>query len=186
MDERWVDVSHEALIRGWPRLREWIDKDRAGLQLHHRLNEAAQDWQQADHDANLLYRGARLTQAMEWRERNATELNALEREFLDASVALREQERALQERQRRRIIWGLSVGLLLALSLAGAAGWQWWRAEQQRRLALARQLAQGAELAYSKNTGSDTVSSVLLAVASLKTAETQEAHDSLDRLTSLL
>lgn len=26
----WIDVAHEALIRGWPRLRAWIDEDRPG------------------------------------------------------------------------------------------------------------------------------------------------------------
>ena len=41
-DERWVDVSHEALIRGWPLLRDWLDDDRAGLRVHRRLTEAAQ------------------------------------------------------------------------------------------------------------------------------------------------
>jgi energy-coupling factor transporter ATP-binding protein EcfA2 len=39
-----VDVSHEALIRGWPRLRRWIDADRAGLLLHRRLTDAAREW----------------------------------------------------------------------------------------------------------------------------------------------
>ena len=47
MSERWVDVSHEALIRGWPRLRGWIEEDRAGLRLHRRLTEAAEEWHKA-------------------------------------------------------------------------------------------------------------------------------------------
>ena len=40
---RWVDVSHEALIRGWPRLRRWLDEDRAGLRVHRRLTEATEE-----------------------------------------------------------------------------------------------------------------------------------------------
>lgn len=104
MDERWVDVSHEALIRGWPRLREWIDKDRAGLQLHHRLTGAAKDWQEANRDESMLYSGARLVQAVEWRERNETELNELERAFLDASMALKvREEEEEKERQQREL-----------------------------------------------------------------------------------
>ena len=39
-----VDVSHEALIRGWPRLRQWVEEDRAGLRTLLRLNDAAQEW----------------------------------------------------------------------------------------------------------------------------------------------
>jgi len=37
--ERLVDVSHEALIRSWPRLRKWIDEDRASLRLLRRVTE---------------------------------------------------------------------------------------------------------------------------------------------------
>ena len=43
--ESWVEVAHEALIRGWPRLQGWIDADRAGLLVHRRLTVAAQEWQ---------------------------------------------------------------------------------------------------------------------------------------------
>ncbi len=101
MDDRWVDVSHEALIRGWPRLRQWIDEDRAGLRVHRRLTEAAQEWQRLNRDEGVLYRGARLAEALEWRERNEAALNELERDFLNASVELREREAADREAQRQ-------------------------------------------------------------------------------------
>ena len=89
MAERFVDVSHEALIRGWPRLRRWLDEDRAGLRLHRRITEPADEWQRSNRDPDLLFRGTRLIQAQEWRERNELELNPLEREFLDASICLK-------------------------------------------------------------------------------------------------
>ena len=40
-----VEVAHEALIREWPTLREWLAQDREGLRLQRRLTEAATDWQ---------------------------------------------------------------------------------------------------------------------------------------------
>jgi Novel STAND NTPase 1/WD domain, G-beta repeat len=103
MSERFLDVSHEALIRGWPRLRGWLDEDRAGLRLQRRITETAQEWQRSNRDNDLLYRGARLIQAQEWRARHEMELNPLERQFLDASIALKqrleEQEREQQQRE---------------------------------------------------------------------------------------
>jgi hypothetical protein len=45
MPGRYIDVSHEALIRSWPRLRTWLDEDRAGLRIHHKITGAAQEWQ---------------------------------------------------------------------------------------------------------------------------------------------
>jgi hypothetical protein len=99
MPERFLDVSHEALIRGWPRLRGWLDEDRAGLRLHRRISETAEEWQRSNRDEDLLYRGARLIQAQEWRAPHEVELNPLEREFLDASVLLKQR---LEEREREQ------------------------------------------------------------------------------------
>src|SRR6266487_2690730 len=45
MPSRFLDVSHEALIRGWPRLRGWLDEDRAGLRLQRRITETAEEQQ---------------------------------------------------------------------------------------------------------------------------------------------
>ena len=134
--EQVIDVSHEALIRGWPRLRRWIEEDRAGLRILRRLTEAAREWQPTK-DESLLYRGARLAQAAEWRERNETALNQLEQEFLNASLAA---QRAVEHR-RKRIFVGLAAGFVLAVALALLALFQWWRANDQAKLATARQLA---------------------------------------------
>jgi hypothetical protein len=98
-EDQQVDVAHEALIRGWPRLRGWIEEDRTALRTHRRITEAAEEWQRLHHDAGALFRGALLTGAQEWRERHTDDLNMLEQAFLDASVALKHQEEA-QERQR--------------------------------------------------------------------------------------
>ncbi len=102
MSERFLDVSHEALIRGWPRLRRWLDEDRAGLRLQRRITETAEEWQRSSRDNDLLYRGARLIQAQEWRERHEVELNLLEREFLDASIALKQRLEGQEREQRQR------------------------------------------------------------------------------------
>jgi hypothetical protein len=82
-----VEVAHEALIREWPRLREWLDDDREGLRLLRHLTESAQAWERLGRDEGELYRGARLS-AAESLERTKPELNPLEREFLDASREL--------------------------------------------------------------------------------------------------
>ncbi len=97
-----AEVAHEALIREWPTLRDWLADDREGLRLHRHLTEAAQEWERLDRDRDLLYRGVRLAQAAEWANAHAGELNDLERAFLDASQALAQQEEAEREAQRRQ------------------------------------------------------------------------------------
>lgn len=83
--EGTAEVAHEALIREWLRLREWLGQDREGLRLHRQLTEAAQEWELLERDAGVLYRGARLTQTREFAATNPNVLNAQERAFVEAS-----------------------------------------------------------------------------------------------------
>ena len=57
LDGETVQVAHEALISGWPRLRTWLTDDRAGLMVHRRIITAAQTWRDLDRDQGTLYRG---------------------------------------------------------------------------------------------------------------------------------
>ncbi len=97
-----AEVAHEALIREWPTLRGWLEDNREGLRLHRHLTESAQDWQASNREPDGLYRGGRLAQAREWASTHLDEMNAQEREFLDASIAFNEQEVAEREAQRQR------------------------------------------------------------------------------------
>ncbi|MGK5628749.1 nSTAND1 domain-containing NTPase, partial [Streptomyces sp. URMC 123] len=87
LDADTVEITHEALLRAWPRLREWIRSDRAGLLVHQRLSAAAVAWQRESEDPGALYRGARLGAARDWADDadRRAELSPLEERFLRAS-----------------------------------------------------------------------------------------------------
>jgi hypothetical protein len=130
LKDAFVEVAHEALIRNWPRLRQWLDEDRAGLRLHHRISEVAQEWQRSNKEDEMLYRGSRLSQAQEWRERNEAELNLIEREFLDAGIAER-QKLERQRRQAQRLLVGAAVLFaVLFIAASGAAIFGFWQKEE--------------------------------------------------------
>jgi len=97
-----VQVAHEALIREWPTLRGWLEDNREGLRLHRQLTEAAQEWQTAGREPGILFRGARLAHAGEWAFVHPDDMNALEKEFLQASIDSNEREAAEREAQRQR------------------------------------------------------------------------------------
>src|SRR5215212_9454818 len=98
-----VEVAHEALIRHWPRLRQWLDQDRAALLLRESIREAAQEWARHDHEESYLtHRGRRLEEAATLAQHPRFSLNAQERAYLDAAVALREREEQEREEQRQR------------------------------------------------------------------------------------
>ena len=115
VDEGAVEVAHEALLREWPRLRAWLDDDAHGRRLHLHLTEAAREWAAAGREPGELYRGARLAAALEWAGAHGDDLNALEREFLDAGRG------AAAERVNRRLR-ALVAGFAVLLTVALAAG----------------------------------------------------------------
>jgi WD40 repeat protein/DNA-binding SARP family transcriptional activator/ABC-type phosphonate transport system ATPase subunit len=109
-----VEVAHEALLREWPRLRSWLQEDIQGRRLHHQLDDAARAWETDARDPAALYRGARLSTALEWRAGREDQLNASERAFLDASRAA-----AGRAHRRLQIVLAGVASLLVATVLAG-------------------------------------------------------------------
>jgi WD40 repeat protein/class 3 adenylate cyclase len=198
LGEQTVEVAHEALIREWPALREWLNQNRESLRLHRRLTEAAQEWELLERDASLLYRGSRLAQAREWAAANPDSLNTLERDFLSASQRWAAQEQEEREEQQRRELAAArelaetqrqssallrtrnqiitAVGMV-ALFLAILAGIFGLRAESERRLAVSRELA----IAAVNNLEIDPERSVLLALHALERSDTPEALHALHR-----
>src|SRR5207244_5068088 len=102
VDAETVEVSHEALLTAWPRLRDWVDADLAGLPVHRQLGDAARLWADSDHDPATLLRGSRLVVAQAWASEHQRDLNKGEESFLDASVEQARREKAAALRRTRR------------------------------------------------------------------------------------
>ena len=101
--EPTVEVSHEALVRHWPRLVNWIDDESEGLRLLGHLTTASQEWAEADRDPSTLYRGARLDAAEQWAATHPGELSELEAEFIAAGIAARDAEERRERRSLARL-----------------------------------------------------------------------------------
>ncbi len=131
----WIEVAHEALIREWPRLRSWLDDDREGYRMLSHLTQSARAWEHLSRDPGELYRGARLAAASEWATDHGESLNAVEKEFVAASLKLNEDERVRDARRLRRLrvlVAGLAGIALIAVVGTGVAFWQWNEANDQR------------------------------------------------------
>ena len=115
--EQFVEVAHEALIRRWPRLSNWLDENRQDLLLHQGLTEASNQWHKLEHDPGALYRGVRLQQALELAIQHPEWITQAEREFLDASRenARKEAEQVhrLSRARRTQFILGGAAALLV-------------------------------------------------------------------------
>jgi WD40 repeat protein/DNA-binding SARP family transcriptional activator len=190
-----VEVAHEALLREWPRLRGWLEEDVQGRVLHRHLISAAREWEQSGRDPGELYRGARLTGALDWARDHHADLNELERAYLEASRATAEQEvadarrRAEREARASRRLRGLVAGLAAVLALALVAGGfalaLRGRAERQTLVAQRQtQVAESRRLGAQVLLQSGLDRSLLLAVQAVRLDDSVDTRGAL--LTSLL
>ena len=120
-----VEIAHEALARAWPRLRAWLDDDVEGQRILHHLSGAADAWDSLGRPDSELYRGVRLTQALQWQAEKDTSLTDTEVAFLDAAEQNDRNERRAAEvraraqtrmiRRLRGVLAGAAVLLVVAL-----------------------------------------------------------------------
>ncbi|NXY96816.1 hypothetical protein HYE82_20990, partial [Streptomyces sp. BR123] len=176
LDDGRVELTHEALIRAWPRLRGWLTDDRERLRLHRRLTEAARAWENLGRDPGALYRGTRLALARDLAA--ATGLTAAERDFLDAGLAAEEAAGNSARRRARRL--GYLTALLAALVVvAGVATASAVRAgaevTRQRNDAVAGNLADSV----GDLTTTEPGLAVQLSLAAYRLSPTPKTRDSL-------
>jgi len=169
-----AEVAHEALIRGWGRLRVWMDEDRTFRVWQERLRAALRQWETSEQDVGALLRGVPLAEAEQWLAEREHNLNPDERAYIRESVSLRKREQAAQARRRWLLTLASMAATVILLFL-------WWRSEGQRRTAVARQLAAQAEVERNDPHGSWTLAS-LLAVESMRRLPSLEASITLNRL----
>ncbi len=150
-DEVSVQVSHEALAREWPRLKDWLADDVEGQRIMRHLSSAAGAWDAMGRPDSEIYRGGRLTTAQHWRDAAHPALTAVERAFLDASAAhetaglaaARSQLRK-ERRMVRRLSWVSAGAATLAIATVTAgliAGFQANLAAERATVAEARRVA---------------------------------------------
>lgn len=131
VDATSVQLAHETLLHAWPRLRRWVEADRAGLITGERLAEAAEAWEREHRDPAALYRGSRLAAARDWAAANGGKIPPLVDQFITTSVR-RERRRT---RRLYQTIATLAALLGLALTTGAVAIDQRSRAVAQQRLA---------------------------------------------------
>ncbi len=156
--QTFYEVSHEALIREWDRLKGWIADNLENLRIGSEILQSAGDWQTSNYDTAYLLTGTRLTRAEAWLDE--ADATPIQREFMQASLqeserqealdrSRIERELALQRKAATRLrfaLVALVIGLIAVAVLAGFAIVAQQEAESQRIEAeLQRTVAQDAE-----------------------------------------
>ena len=96
-----VEVGHEALIREWETLKEWVNADREFLRTIERVKVSMRAWyeERGNKYERLLPPGRPLEEARELLEREDAEIGDL-RDFVQASIVKDEARQAEEQRTR--------------------------------------------------------------------------------------
>jgi WD40 repeat protein/serine/threonine protein kinase/DNA-binding XRE family transcriptional regulator len=141
--EPTVEVAHEALLREWGRLREWLNESREDIRQERVVARAAEEWDRYLRDVSFLLRGVRLEQIEKWQETTTLMQTPLEQEFIAQSLQQRAQEQQAEmarkeheawlEQRSRTFLRGLVAVFAVAAIISAGLG---LFAFQQRQVAL--------------------------------------------------
>ncbi len=85
-----IEVAHEALIRNWKQLQDWLKECREALRKKRKIEQAAEEWKYQKKSKDYLLQGRVLRDAREFlqaqKENTETSLSGLATEFVKASV----------------------------------------------------------------------------------------------------
>ena len=122
-----VTVSHETLLRHWPRVAQWIEDNQDFLRAQNRMCAAAARWREEARDpAFLLTDGKPLAEGREMLALHRSEIQPPEIEFLETSIG-HADERRIRARRRTRIVvasvttLAIISAILAAISIVKAA-----------------------------------------------------------------
>jgi WD40 repeat protein len=101
-DAGTVEITHEALISHWDRLRNWLAKDRDFLLWRERLRLSRSTWEHEGREEGFLLTRAPLAEAEEWIETRRRDLTKAEEEFIARSLDRHYEEMRKEAEEQRR------------------------------------------------------------------------------------
>lgn len=116
-DMETIEVSHEALIREWERLKLWLNESYNELHLQKKVNADAAEWVRAGQppDYGGFYTGSLLLNALAWAERATP--SADEQRFISTSVRNADRRRQFLRTMQLLIVLGLVIFTVLVFTL---------------------------------------------------------------------
>lgn len=187
-----VDISHEALIRQWERLRLWVQEETRNRDTYVRIRDAARRWEARS--GSLILDPELALARRWWDEFRPTPVWA--RRYGDGFEASRrllaeserDRDQKLRDERERHDLKirnaQLRYFLFGAVILALVAGFQWRRAqsESHRAEAESRRAESGEHAAWSLSAiRTDPEKSLLFAIQSVEKAATPTSTDALRR-----
>src|SRR5262245_1321396 len=182
--EETVELSHEALIRNWDKLKAWLNEDREFLLWRRRLSEFFKAWQcspETDKEGTLLT-GTFLVEAEKWLTERGDRLTNEERTYITASVDHRNRQEKEEQRRKQRYAIVITCAAVVMTALALVATFFGIKSRREATTSFALQLAAQSGQKANKQLSD----ALLLGVSAAEQQVRYETTDNLWRLTTRL
>jgi Trypsin-like peptidase domain/GAF domain len=93
-----IEIIHDALLREWGLLRDWMTENRLFLAWRDSLETQIRKWEESNKEDDALLQGLPLIEAEEWLATRKNDINVIGQQFIGAGIAFREKEKSEKER----------------------------------------------------------------------------------------
>jgi tetratricopeptide (TPR) repeat protein/energy-coupling factor transporter ATP-binding protein EcfA2 len=155
-----VRPVHEALLRVVPAAVDILKENAALIRVRHTLDPMVAEWSRAPKERKLDFLAtspALIAGAAQLDQRFGDDLPAPMHAFIADSLAADARRHAAERSRQQRILAATGAGLLVAVVLAGLAGWQWRLANEQKTIADAQRARAEAALTAAAKTADTLV-----------------------------
>ncbi|MBD3883866.1 caspase family protein [Phormidium tenue FACHB-886] len=167
-DRAYVEPAHDALVRGWQRLLEWLKSAQEAVLLQRRLTPAAEEWQSQQKNRYLWNADPRLDLLRQTLRSSHPWFNRVEAEFVRRSIQ--------QKRKNTALRWGtLTTALLVITAISLVAQGLKFLSNVKTQAAIASSLS-----------NTDSVNGLVAAIQAASLNDTRRPNDTVDEVAAVL
>jgi WD40 repeat protein/tetratricopeptide (TPR) repeat protein len=176
--ESTLSVAHEALLKHWPRVTQWLEGNRDFLRVRSRIGTRLGEWEEHQRaDDYLIPSGTALAEAEQILAKYGQALESSEVDYISRSVAFAKAREQAKLRKARAVAAGALVLSLIAVA-GGIFAWN-ERGKAQRNSIIALQQKAAAEKAESQAKASQVRADYTQGIDMLDAGQTRKGLTSL-------
>ena len=128
-----VSVAHEALLREWQRIKEWLIENREFLRMRDRLDSSLKLWlSRGKQKDDLLGPGLPLAEGEKLVKDFASSLSRGQTDYVFASITEQKRRQRIREQIRYGVMAGITAALIVAVIFGVVSFRQYRRAERAK------------------------------------------------------
>lgn len=142
---RTVEPAHEALLRQWPTLVQWLKQEHANLMMLEAILRSAKEWDENGRSSDYIaHKGGRLQEARELANHDhyRAKVRGLPHTYLETALENETKQSAQLRRERIQKRTILATLLFVCIGAATLATLYSWTADRAKSLSKSRLLAQ--------------------------------------------